>query len=413
MQNSRLLMRFTDSVTESFPLLNTGFTQNHYYVFVGKKNKLSKERNKLNKKLILGVLLLLIVAAVAFKMQSGGVSNAKVELNELTIGQIVEAAKQEGRVDSVGMPDSWANWVETWSDIKAEYGLEHTDVDMSSAEELAMFEAEKDNATKDIGDVGQSFGPLAKEKGLTKAYKTSYWDDIPSWAKDDKGDWIIGYYGTIAIITNRKLVPNPPKSFADILKGDYMVTPGNMAQATQAQCALLAAAIANGGSESDVRPGLEFFKKLAQAGRIDKGEPNVSRLEKGEIACYFVWDYNALGYRDQFKKSNPDANFDVCIPSDGSVQSGYATIINAYTKRPHAAALAREFILSDEGQINLAKGYATPIRKNVKLPEDVKAKMLPTEEYAKARPIADAKAWEETVNTLGAKWQEEVIAFSK
>ena len=98
-------MRFTDSVTESFPLLNTGFTQNHYYVFVGKKNKLSKERNKLNKKLILGVLLLLIVAAVAFKMLSGGVSNAKVELNELTIGQIVEAAKQEGRVDSVGMPD--------------------------------------------------------------------------------------------------------------------------------------------------------------------------------------------------------------------------------------------------------------------------------------------------------------------
>ena len=147
----------------------------------------------------------------------------------MTVEQILAKAKEEGRVDSVGMPDSWANWVQTWTDLKDKYGIEHTDVDMSSAEELAIFEAEKDNATKDIGDVGQSFGPLAESKGLTLPYKTSYWDEIPAWAKDDDGDWIIGYYGTIAIITNRKLVPNPPKSFADILEGDYMVTPGNVA----------------------------------------------------------------------------------------------------------------------------------------------------------------------------------------
>ena len=155
----------------------------------------------------------------------------KVDLNSLTVEQLLAKAKEEGRVDSVGMPDSWANWVQTWTDLKDKYGIEHTDVDMSSAEELAIFEAEKDNATKDIGDVGQSFGPLAESKGLTLPYKTSHWDEIPAWAKDDDGDWVIGYYGTIAIITNRKLVPNPPKSFADVLEGDYMVTPGNVAQA--------------------------------------------------------------------------------------------------------------------------------------------------------------------------------------
>lgn len=355
------------------------------------------------------VLSVLVVSCGVF----AGQSFADVDLNSLTVEQIIEGAKKEGRVDSVGMPDSWANWVGTWADLKEKYGIEHSDVDMSSAEELAIFEAEKANATKDIGDVGQSFGPLAKSKGLSKPYKTSYWNDIPTWAKDEDGNWIIAYYGTIAIITNKKLVPTPPKSFADILKGDYMVTPGNVAKATQAQCALLAAAIANGGSENDITPGLEFFKKLAEQGRIDKGEPNVARLEKGEIACYFVWDYNALGYRDQFKKNNPDSEYDICIPSDGSVQSGYTTIINAYTKRPHAAALAREYILSDAGQINLAKGYATPIRKNVKLPEEVKSKMIPEEQYAKARPISDAKAWENTVKTLAVKWQEEVMAYAK
>ena len=264
----------------------------------------------MNKKVLMIAAIVVVIAAAAFTMMSGGSKEGaevagKVDLNSLTVEQLLAKAKEEGRVDSVGMPDSWANWVQTWTDLKDKYGIEHTDVDMSSAEELAIFEAEKDNATKDIGDVGQSFGPLAESKGLTLPYKTSYWDEIPAWAKDDDGDWVIGYYGTIAIITNRKLVPNPPKSFADVLEGDYMVTPGNVAQATQAQNALLAAAIANGGSETNLQPGFDFFRKLAEQGRIDKGEPNVARLEKGEIACYFIWDYNALGYRDQFKANNP------------------------------------------------------------------------------------------------------------
>ncbi|NMF18141.1 extracellular solute-binding protein [Cloacibacillus porcorum] len=369
----------------------------------------------LNRKVMIGAAVAVVIIAVfAFtQMQPGKESAGKVDLNSLTVAELQKKAQEEGQVESVGMPDSWANWVGTWTDLKDKYSIEHADVDMSSAEELAIFEAEKENATKDIGDVGQSFGPLAESKGLTLPYKTSYWDEIPEWAKDDNGDWLIGYYGTIAVITNRKLVPNPPKSFADILEGEYMVTPGNVAQATQAQCALLAAAIANGGSETNLQPGFDFFRKLAEQGRIDMGEPNVARLEKGEIACYFVWDYNALGYRDQFKVNNPEAEYDVCIPADGSVQSGYATIINAYTKRPHAAAFTREYILSDAGQINLARGYATPIRGSVELPDDVKAKMLPSEQYAKARPISDFKAWEEAAKSLGTKWQEEVMAYAK
>ncbi len=54
--------------------------------------------------------------------------------------------------------------------------------------------------------------------------------------------------------------------------------------------------------------------------------------------------------------------YEVLIPADGSVISSYTTIIDKYAKYPNAAKLAREFILSDKGQINLAKGYARPIR---------------------------------------------------
>lgn len=340
-------------------------------------------------------------------------AEAPLDLNSMSLEQIIEKAQEEGEVNSVGMPDTWANWGDTWKGLADEYGIAHTDVDMSSAEELAVFESEKNDATKDIGDVGQSFGPIAEASGLTLPYKTSYWDSIPDWAKDDNGDWIIGYYGTIAIITNKDLVPNPPKSFADLLAGDYKVAVGDVTKASQAQNSVLAAAIANGGSESDVQPGIDYFKQLAEQGRLDMGELSLARLEKGEVAVAFLWDYNALGYREQFITNNPNANFEVNIPQEASIQSGYATVINAYTKRPYAAALTREYILSDQGQINLAKGFAKPIRSDVALPADVASKMIPNDQYANARMIGDRDAWTATVETLPALWQEEVIANAK
>ncbi|PKM49907.1 MAG: ABC transporter substrate-binding protein [Firmicutes bacterium HGW-Firmicutes-7] len=365
------------------------------------------------KKSVLSIILTLTLGTAIFTGCFSSSGTEKIDLNSMSLDKIIEEAKKEGRVDSVGMPDSWANWGDTWKDINEIYGLVHTDVDMSSAEELAVFESEKNDATKDIGDVGQSFGPVAVEKGLTIPYKTSNWDDIPDWAKDDDGNWIIAYYGTISIITNTKLVPNPPKSFEDILKGDYVVSVGDVTKASQAQNAVLAAAIANGGSESNIQPGIDYFKNLAEQGRLDKGELSLARLEKGEIAVALLWDYNALGYKDQFMTNNPNASFEVNVPLDGSIQSGYCTVINAYTKRPHAAALAREYILSDEGQINLAIGYAKPVRSSVVLPEEVAAKMISNEQYVKARMVSDMDAWAKTAETLGVKWQEEVIAYAK
>ncbi len=341
------------------------------------------------------------------------VSNDVLDLNKLTIEELVEKAKQEGEVHSVGMPDTWANWVGTWTDLKSTYGLTHTDTDMSSAEELAVFEAEKNKPTKDIGDVGHSFGPLAESKGLTIPYKTSYWESIPDWAKDDDGDWIVGYYGTISFITNKDLVEKAPTSFEELLQGDYKVAVGDVTKATQAKNAVLAAAISRGGSEQNIEPGIEYFKELAQAGRIDKGELSLARLEKGEIPVAIVWDFNGLGYKKQFETNNPNANFEVTIPTDGSVQSGYATVINAYAPHPHAAALTREYILSDQGQINLAKGFARPIREDVVIPDEIKANMVPDEQYAKAVPINDFDKWEEVSQDLGMIWQEDVMSLAK
>ena len=49
-----------------------------------------------------------------------------VDLNALTLDEIIEKAKAEGKVESVGMPDSWANWGLTWQDLKDEYAIKHS-----------------------------------------------------------------------------------------------------------------------------------------------------------------------------------------------------------------------------------------------------------------------------------------------
>ncbi|MGE6993463.1 ABC transporter substrate-binding protein [Pseudomonas sp. NPDC047961] len=317
-----------------------------------------------------------------------------------------EAARAEGEVNSVGMPDSWANWKDTWQDLEQKYGLKHMDTDMSSAQEIAKFAAEKDNATADIGDVGAAFGPIAVQQGVTQPYKPTTWDQIPEWAKDKDGHWMLAYTGSIAFIVNTQLVKDVPTSWAELKDGQYKVAIGDVSAAAQAVNGVLAAAIANGGDETNIQPGLDYFADIAKQGRLSLSNPTIQTLERGEVEVGVVWDFNGLSYRDQIDPSR----FEVVIPSDGSVISGYTTIINKWAKHPNAAKLAREYILSDAGQINLAKGNARPIRaEHLTLPAEVQAKLLPNEQYVKVKPIENADAWEATSKALPQQWQENVI----
>ncbi|WP_235421708.1 ABC transporter substrate-binding protein [Collinsella tanakaei] len=338
----------------------------------------------------------------------GGEAVEEVDYNSMSLDEIIAQAQEEGEVNSVGMPDTWANWIETWEDLEAEYGIAHTDQDMSSAEEIAMFKQEGTDGTKDIGDVGQQWGPTAEEEGVTLKYKTSYWDEIPDWAKDDDGDWVVGYYGTMSFIANDEQVPSAPTSYQDILDGDYKVTIGDVVAGASSQYAVLAAAYALGGGIDDMQPAYDFLTQLAEAGRLDTGDPSIARLESGEIAVALHWDYNTMNYRAQILENNPDASFTVTIPQDASVRSGYCTIINKYAPHPAAACLAREYILSDEGQINLARGFATPIR-DVELPEDVKALHLDDSAYGDNVVDVDNDKWTGVCEELITWYQENII----
>jgi len=144
---------------------------------------------------------------------------------------------------------------------------------------------------------------------------------------------------------------------------------------------------------------------MAKAGRIDSGDILLARIQAGEVECGVSWSYNVLTYRD----STPNYNLTVGIPSDGSILVGYASVISKNSDNPFAAALAREYIFSDDGQINLAKAGAVPTRTDVEIPEEVIAATFDPSTYANAVGISDAQHYAEVCEEISEWWEENII----
>ena len=325
------------------------------------------------------------------------------DLNSYTLDEIIAKAKEEGHVESVGMPDSWANWGDSWKGLTEEYGIEHTDDDMSSAEELNMF---KNDSTRDIGDIGLAFTKVALDEDLVQSYKTSYWDSVPDWAKDAEGKWMIAYTGCTSFIFNNDLCQEEmPTSWEDVREGTYKLTIGDVVGGATGQGVVVATAYAFGGDLDNLQPAFDFWTEMAKAGRIDSGDILLARIQAGEVECGVSWSYNVLTYRD----STPNYNITCGIPTDGAILVGYASVISKNSDTPFAAALAREYIFSDAGQINLAKSGAVPTRTDVTIPQEIIDATFDPATYANAVGISDAEHYAATCAEISEWWAENII----
>lgn len=337
---------------------------------------------------------------------------AAKDLNSLTMDELVELAKKDGHIESVGMPDDWANWGDSWKAISEKYGITHFDVDMSSAEEIAIMKSEGENGTKDIGDVGQMFTSQLVADGVTQGYKVSTWDTIPDWAKDPDGKWYISYTGTMTFIVNKTLTNGyVPTSWKELLDSDLVVSVGNVVGGASSQAGVLGAAIAFGGGFDNVQPGIDFFKELAAQNRLYLGDVGADQIANGDVQVGIqFYDFTSLNYRDIVNASDAGYEIEVVVPTDGAITSGYALTFNKYSPNPYATALAMEYLLSDEGQNDRAMGYARPIRiDSIQLSEEAQSKTLPGEMYANAIPVTDPAQLTAACAEISRLWEEELV----
>jgi len=336
--------------------------------------------------------------------------------SSISMSELVAEAKKEGKLNTIALPPDWANYGEIMSTFQKKYPIKITNdnPDGSSAQEnQAVVSLKGDSRAPDVLDVGPSFAIDGTGQGLYAKYFVTNFGTIPRAMKDTRGYWTGDYWGAVSIGYNAGLVSTPPKTWKDLLKPDYkgkVALNGSPLSSGSAVAGVFAASLGNGGSLSDVGPGIDFFSKLKESGNYIPVQSTPQTVASGQTPISIDWDYLNLAYVKEF----PAAKWKVAIPSDGVYGAYYCQAINATAPHPWAARLWEEFLYSDQGQLLWLKGYSHPARftdlagRKV-IPKALLAALPAADLYAKVKfanaaqqTAAKAKIAEEWPSKVGA-----------
>ncbi|MCZ0732290.1 ABC transporter substrate-binding protein [Mycolicibacterium iranicum] len=300
------------------------------------------------------------------KEESSGQTESGVNAREATSAEdfggmegLIEAAKAEGELNVIALPPDWANYGEIISAFSEKYGIKVNSAqpDANSQDEINAANQQKGRSTApDVFDLGQAIA-LANTS-MFAPYKVATFDDIPDEFKDPDGTWVNDYGGYMSIGYDSSKVPEIT-GVNDLLKPEFrgkVALNGDPTTASAAANGVLMASIANGGSADDIAPGVDFFRRLNDAGNFLPVDPTPATVESGQTPVVIDWDYlNAA-------ESKEIPTWKVFVPNDALVGGYYFQAINKDGPHPAAARLWQEFLYSDEGQNLYLKGLARPVR---------------------------------------------------
>jgi len=288
---------------------------------------------------------------------------------------LVAAAKAEGDLTVTTDPTTWANYGNIMKDFTAKYGIKILDTNPNgtSADEIQEIVSDKGKpAEPDVLDIGLTYATeaVSGEPGvftgpIFSPYETQEWNEIPSSGKNPKGYWAYDYAGLVTIGYNANVIKTAPTTWSDLLLPEFKDAVGldNAPTASGAGFgAVMAAAINNGGSVTNVQPGINFFKKLAAAGNfnpIEAGGAGDGPMADKSVLATIDWSYNQLSWQQELAKS-PGIDWKILVPAGKPYAQYYAMAISAYAPHPAAARLWLEYLYSPTGQNLWAEGGTLP-----------------------------------------------------
>ncbi|WP_426244054.1 ABC transporter substrate-binding protein [Nocardioides sp. LHG3406-4] len=321
---------------------------------------------------------------------------------------LIEAAQEEGELNVIALPPDWANYGEIISTFEEKYDIEVNSDQPTAASQDEINAANDLKGTErapDVFDLGQSVA-LANTD-MFAPYKVENFDEIPEEFKDPDGAWVNDYGGYMSIGYDSAEVPDVT-SLEDLLGPEFkgkVALNGDPTQAGAAFSGVMMAAIANGGSADDIKPGVDFFGDLKKAGNFLPVDPDSATIESGQTPVVIDWDY--LGAA---AAANVDT-WKTVVPEEAVVAGYYYQAINADAPHPAAARLWQEFLYSDEGQNLWLKGGARPVRGDAMaeagtideklwsaLPEVAGTPVIPTNEQTEVATEYLAKNWSKVIS---------------
>lgn len=165
------------------------------------------------------------------------------------------------------------------------------------------------------------------------------WDKIPDTAKDADGAYYADYTGIMSVGWNAD-------KYGDISSLDDLLDPkfagtvalnGKPAEAGAAFNGYLMANQLAGGDINNLQPGLDYFKKLKEAGNLTTVDVTNGTIDSGQTGVVFDWTYNQASYKKELKDKG--VNWKYKTFPKAQVVSYYNQAINKDAPHPAAARL--------------------------------------------------------------------------
>ena len=279
---------------------------------------------------------------------------------------LIKAAKKEGTLNVIALPTNWANYGKEMSTFQHMYGIKIVSYNPSgtSAQEIEAIKTLKGRSSApDVVDVGGPFASAGAQQGLFANYKVMTWKNIPKNQKAKTGSFYQDYGGFISFGCNMNLLGNTPcpTKWSQLKSAKYhndIDLNGSPLSANAALSGVWAAAVNNGGSAKNIKPGVDFFKGLMSAGNFNSTDCNAAAVIATSCPITLNWDY--LNTASAWGLSGA-THWKVVDPKGIPFGGFYDQAVSKYAPHPAAARLWEEFLYSVKGQNIWLKGGARPV----------------------------------------------------
>jgi putative spermidine/putrescine transport system substrate-binding protein len=330
----------------------------------------------------------------------------------------VAAAEQARTFNTIATTDAYGNYGEQFSrfcEVSFGFDCNRADRDIgdgiSSAQEIQIWEAEKNNPQSVVADIGILFIPQAEAVGILADYEPAAAAALPD---DLHGPgWVATFVGVPTMLINVDVLESRnlpiPEAWADLTDQMYrgMVGLGRVGISGSATWAFVAMNLAAGGTLQDWQPGIEYGRALLP--NITQ-QASIDTFARGEVPISVRYDFNQAPWFAELDEQG--VRYRMQVPTDGSVYSPSTLMLNRYDEA-HAdfGRMFMDWVLTDEAQIIFARYGARPIRSvtgtsRLVVPEDARSNWLPDEAYANVETVN----WQEIDSeALLATWENDVV----